>query len=112
MILIRNKAEKGVPMTLEIFAGGLLCALSALFFYAGSRNQRMLPKPMNARIANGLALAALVAGAALLLRHMGSGSAIFTAATILMTLFSLLPFLVLLRPDAGDTKAKGARRNG
>ncbi len=95
-----------------LFAGGLLCALSALLFYAGGRNQRLLARALDGKIALGAGFATLIAGTALLLRHMGSASAIFTAATILMTLFSLLPFLVLIRPDAGDANAKGGRRNG
>lgn len=95
-------------MNLELIAGGLLTAGAALFFYVGARHQRFLATPLNGRIASALGVVALVAGAIFLLRHMGSGSAIFTLVTIVMTLLTLFPFLGLLKPDA----AKGDRSNG
>lgn len=110
-------------MNLELLAGGLLCALSALFFYSGGRNQRLLAAPLDSKIAATAAMMTLIAGTALLLRHMGSGSAIFTVATILMTLLSLLPFIGLLKPaplkpaphkpaPAKQSARKGGRTHG
>lgn len=87
-------------MTLPLALLSVIAGLAAgIFFYLASRNQRLTATPGPPRRNLALGAASSAACLAALLNIVGPASAVFLLLTLLMGVFTALPFLAALRPD-------------
>lgn len=89
-------------MTILLLFGGFSGVLAGLLFYVAGANQRLLARAWPARLGLLPGLLCSLVSAWFLQSAMGKGSAIFALITLLMTMLTVLPFLMLLlRRPAG-----------
>jgi uncharacterized membrane protein len=85
--------EHSVTMKLFVLIGLALVSLGCVCIYLASPNQRWLPAPWRARPARWAGVLLLLGGGVALARQMQLLTTIFVFATVLMLLFSVLPYL-------------------
>jgi anaerobic C4-dicarboxylate transporter len=90
-------SEFACGITLSASAGGLL--------YLSGAKQRITRRRLSP-VPTGVAALALVMVAAWLLMHdLGTGSAIFTLLTVILTILTVAPFMALLLPPSPPSRS-------
>lgn len=85
--------EHSVTMKLFVLIGLALVSLGCVCIYLASPNQRWLSAPWRARSARWVGSVLLLGGGVALAREMQLLTTIFVFVTVLMLLFSVLPYL-------------------